>query len=71
MQAISRVSHAFDSTRGVILTFACRTRYSGLDVSIMSIIFKRPGERMAERLEYAPAADTIDTNEKILKPRRR
>jgi len=26
---------------------------------------------MAERLEYAPAADTIDTNEKILKPRRR
>jgi hypothetical protein len=37
----------------------------------MSRIFKRPGERMAKRLEYAPAADTIDTNEKILKPRRR
>jgi hypothetical protein len=66
MQATSRVSHAFDSTRAVILTFACRTRCFGLDVRILSEIFKRPGERMAERLEYAPAADTVDTNEKIL-----
>jgi hypothetical protein len=67
MQATSRVSHAFDSTRGVILTFAGRTRCFGLDVRILSGIFKRPGERMAQRLEYAPAADTVDTNEKILK----
>ena len=48
------------------MTFAGRTRCFGLDVRIMSRIFKRPGERMAERLEYAPAADTVDTNEKIL-----
>ena len=66
MQATSRVSHAFDSTREMILTFAGRTRFFGLDVRILSGIFKRPGERMAQRLEYAPAADTVDTNEKIL-----
>ncbi len=48
------------------MTFAGRTRCFGLDVRILSGIFKRPGERMAERLEYAPAADTVDTNEKIV-----
>ena len=48
------------------MTFAGRTRCFGLDVRILSGIFKRPGERMAQRLEYAPAADTVDTNEKIL-----
>ena len=66
MQATSRVSHAFDSTREMILTFADRTRCFGPDVRILSGIFKRPGERMAQRLEYAPAADTVDINEKIL-----
>jgi hypothetical protein len=62
------VSHAFDSTRGVTVTFAGRTRCFGLDVRVFTEIFKRPGERMAERLEYGPAPDTVDTNEKTLNP---
>ena len=33
---------------------------------ILSRIFKRPGEQIAERLEYTPPADTVDTNDRIL-----
>ncbi len=48
------------------MTFAGRTRCSDFDVRILSRIFKRPGEQTAERPGYAPAADTVDTNKKIL-----
>ena len=54
------------AARGTTLTFAGRTRCSDFDVRILSRIFKRPGEQTAERPGYAPEADTIDTNEKIL-----
>ena len=54
------------AARGTTLTFAGRTRCSDFDVRILSRIFKRPGEQTAERPGYAPAADTVDTNEKIL-----
>ena len=43
-----------------------QTRCFDLAVRILSRIFKRPGEQTAERPGYAPAADTVDTNEKIL-----
>jgi hypothetical protein len=56
------------AARGTTLTFAGRTRCSDFDVRILSRIFKRPGEQTAERPGYAPEADTIDTNEKILNP---
>ena len=67
-QAISRVSHAFDSTRGVTVTFAGRTRCFGLDVRIFTEIFKQPGSEWLRGWNTPPAADTVDTNEKILNP---
>ncbi len=66
MQAISQVSHAFDSTLEATLTSAGRTRCFGLYVKTLSRIFKQPGERIAERLEYTPPADTVDTNDRIV-----
>ena len=48
------------------MIFAGRIRCSDFEVRILSRIFKRPGEQTAERPGYAPEADTIDTNEKIL-----
>ena len=47
------------------MTFVSQTRCFDLAVRILSRIFKRPGERVAERLEHPPTADSFDTNDKI------